>query len=138
MNIILGDVRCAPGGAVIPSGTPTVILGPFNLFNYKDKSFTLYNYGTTLSGALIQVNPDHQGVEYITPNSAIGGTNQLGPNAGLWETIDSTTFNSFPSGSVKSVQVSAATGATLKWWRVIGTAHQNGVMCSGWMYARSI
>lgn len=141
MNIMLGDVRCNPGGATVTSGSlTTTILGPFNLLNYKDKSFTLYNYGSvTLSGAVIQVNPDHQGAEYaFVPSSTIGASS--GPNSGLWENFDTTSFQSLASGAIKSVQVSAATGATLKWWRVQGTAdHSTGaVTISGWMYARSI
>lgn len=137
MDIIFGDARCVPGGTVIASGVVTTIMGPFNLLNYKEKSFTLYNYGATLSGAVVQVNPDHQGQEYSSvPSSTLGAS--PGPNAGLWENFDTATFQSLAPGQVKSLQIPASTGATLKWWRVQGTAHLPNVMVSGWMYARSI
>lgn len=141
--IVIGDARSDHNGLTLVSGVPTttsgVILGPFNLYNYKEKSFTLYNFGpVTLSGAVVQINADHQGVEYSSPNSALGGDTQRGPNPGLWETIDSTSFNSLASGSVKSVQIAATAGATMKWWRVQATAHIPGVQVSGWMYARTL
>ena len=138
-QIVLPDIRCIVGGATVPSGVQTTILGPINLYTYKDKSFTLYNYSAVaLSGAVVQVNPDHQGSEFPIPNSAIGGTTQSGPNPGLWENYDTTTFQSLPSGRVKSLQVTAN---TYKWWRVVGTNDNvggNAVTVSGWCYARSV
>lgn len=134
-QIAIGDVKCAATGAVIPSGVQTVLLGPLNFFSYKDKSFTLWNYSpVTLSGAVVQVNPDAQGVEfgYPLPN---GGTAQ-GPNPGLWENYDSTTFQSLPSGSIKSLQVTAS---TYRWWQVVGTNNSaTPITVSGWCYARSV
>lgn len=139
MQITLPDVRCIVGGGTVASGTlSTVVLGPINLYDYNHKSFTLYNYSaTTLSGAVIQVNPDHQGQEFPTP-AGISTASQYGPNPGLWENYDTTAFQNLASGAVKSLNIP---GDVHKWFRVVGTSNQPGsttVTCSGWCYARSI
>lgn len=140
MQLVLGDTRCVVGGATVISGTQsTVILGPINLYNYGHKSFTVYNAGSvTLSGAIIQVNPDHHGQEFTSvpanPSAPVVG----GPNPALWETIDTTSYQSLGPGAVKSVQLS---NNTYKWWQVVGTSNAGGsttVTTSGWCYARSV
>ena len=137
-QVVLADIRCVATGATVPSGVQTVILGPINLYTYKDKSFTLWNYSpVTLSGAVVQVNPDVQGSEFGYPLSSTGGT-APGPNPGLWENYDLTTFQSLGSGKIKSLQVTAN---TYKWWRVVGVSNDvanTQITISGWCYARSI
>ena len=136
-QIVLADIRCVATGATVPSGVQTVILGPINLYTYKDKSFTLWNYSpVTLSGAVIQVNPDVQGSEFGFPLPN-GGTSP-GPNPGLWENYDTTTFQNLGTGVIKSLQVTAN---TYKWWRIVGTSNNvanTAVTVSGWCYARSV
>lgn len=130
------DIKQSRGGATVTSGAAsTVILGPLDLLQYPTKSFTLYNYGTvTLSGAVIQVNPDHQGCE--TGRTSGDGSQPGGPNAGLWENHDADTFCSLGSGQVRSK--AEASNSLFRWWRIVGTNNQTpSITVSGWNYAAS-
>lgn len=111
------DINSFSGGAVVTSGTGTVILGPFALMRYPSKTLTLINRGTvTLSGAAIQVNPDLAGSPADAPINATGGVGSP-PDAALWYTIDDTTFRNLASGGVKAAILTGA----YRWWRVVGT-----------------
>ncbi len=115
------EYRDEQGGVLVPSGIGTVLLGPFCLPYYETRSFTLYNLGpATLSGAVIQINPDHT----ATPPN---GT----PNAGLWHTYDATAFQSLAPGEVRS---KTATDVAYRWWRIVGTNDRfASLTASGWL-----
>lgn len=127
------NTRLERQGAVVTSGdATTVIWGPYDLLAYRDKTFTLYNLGdVTLSGAVVQINPDEGGYEQNAP----GLVNQTrpAPNAGLWHAYDSTTFRSLGSGQVRSLAV--ANNDRYRWWRIIGTQNNPSTTVSGWGYA---
>jgi hypothetical protein len=136
MANVIGDTKDKRGGAVLVSGVQAVILGPYDLTRYPHKSFTIYNGGSvTLSGAVIQINPDHQGYEDSVPLSNPGSIGAA-PNAGLWENFDTTSFQSLASGGIKTVFID---GKEARWWRIVGINHQPpSVMTSGWVYGNAI
>lgn len=126
-NLIRADRRHIVAGVVVPSGVVAVsggitrLLGPYDLLNYPHKSFTVYNQSAvTLSGAAVRINFDWRGNE---PGSS--STNQtatlVGPNDGLWEVLDSTSFNSLPAGTIKTAHFSTQTA---RWWDVIVVNNQ--------------
>jgi len=142
MDVIQGDVLRWYGGKTVVSGAAsTVIAGPFDLLRYKDKSFSLYNYGaTTLSGAVIQVNPDHSGIA-VDQDVPLNDTAADRPtiNETMWHDFDTTSFRSMGSGDARSV--AAQSNAIFRWWRIVGTVDNAGLAnatVSGWMYARTV
>ena len=131
------DVRSLYGGALVASGAAsTVILGPFDLSRWPNRSLCLYNMGaTTLSGAVVQVNPDPFGSEPGV-NPAVAGKLVNPPNSGLWINYDTTTFQSLATAQVR--------GTTLpgmyRYWRVVGTVDNVGLpstTVSGYITAAS-
>jgi hypothetical protein len=136
-EIVRGDLLQFFNGATIPSGsTVTRLLGPYEMLGYPHKSFTIYNLGpVTLSGAAIRINPDHRGVQTGTQMGQIGGS-VAGPNEGLWENYDTTTFLNLPAGSVKSAHI---TTATARWWEVVVINDRTPtITCSGWVRGVSV
>ena len=129
------DFRSEAAGATLASGTATVVIGPLHLLAYDRKSFTLYNLGAaTLSGCLVQINPDPQGYE---AGALLANPGQTGsaPNAGLWETIDNTSFSNLAAGSVKTVQFQTTTA---KWWRLQALNSLPSITVSGYCNATSV
>lgn len=131
------DNKQAFKGSAVASGvTGTVILGPFDLQRYPKKAFTLYNVSAvTLSGALIQINPDQGGYEDGASTTNVTGATPPSPNAGLWENYDTTSFRSLASAGVKTV---FSKDDVARWWRVIAIADEANVTVSGWLYATSV
>lgn len=127
------DFRDEQGGVSLPSGVETVILGPFVLGRYDVKSFTLLNQGPlTLSGARIEINPDHTTGE---SGPKADGSAWRAPNPGLWHTYDATGFSNLGSGQLRSV---SASGSAYRWWRVVGLNTQTPALSvSGWLLAVS-
>lgn len=132
------DIRNEQGGATVVSGqASTVILGPLRLDRYGAKTFSVYNPGAslTLSGVIVQVNPDPNGVEPRSPTDP-NNTVQVGPNPALWHMYDETSFCSVGPGQTKSLAVYPY--VKFPWWRVIGTvnnAGMPGVAASGYCWA---
>jgi hypothetical protein len=136
MANVIGDIKDKRGGAILASGVVANIMGPFDLLRYPHKAFTVWNGSSvTLSGALLQANPDQGGYESGVPLSNPGVTGDP-PNAGLWENFDTTSFNSLASGAVKTVFVN---GSVARWWQIVGLSNQTpNIMASGWVYGNAI
>lgn len=136
-TVVMVDVRSEQVGATVVSGAETVILGPFNLLNRPTKTFTLYNAGAlTLSGAVVQVNPDPHGMELGVMQGTPGPAVQIGPNPVLWQTYDSASFSQLGAGQVRSITANDL----FRWWRIIGL-HQGpntSIAVSGWVNAATI
>ena len=118
MDEIRGFTRSFRAGTVVASGSAQRILGPFNLLPYARLSFTIQNRSfITLSGALIRINAAHDGNETDT-----SFTNPVqvaaGPDSGLWETLDASSFSNLAASGVKTVHFS---GKCARWWDVIAT-----------------
>lgn len=136
MANIIGDTKDVRSGALLASGVQATIVGPVDLLRYPRKAITIYNGGSvTLSGAVVQVNPDHQGYERTTQLANPNATGS-GPNAGLWENYDTTTFQSLASGGIKTKFIN---GDVARWWRVIGINQDTpDIMTSGWVYGNAV
>lgn len=122
-------------GALVASGsTLTNILGPINLRSYPHKAFAVVNHGTvTLSGVVVQVNPDKHGMQQGTALST--GATPV-PNPGLWVNLDTTTFQSLASGACKVVSFA---DQPYPWWRLVAVNYQPpAVSISGWAMAQTI
>jgi len=138
MDTIRGFTRAEHQGTTVPSGTLTTVIGPFNLLAYKSKSFTIWNQSfITLSGAVVQCNPDPSGAEsgtaLVDPNTV-----PVGPYSQLWETYDSTTLQSLAASGVKTVHVNTATS---RWWRVAAVNNNQdnvSISVSGYCHAYGI
>lgn len=131
------DVFSHRGGVTIASGGLSVLLGPLNLLRYPTITFTLYNPNFyTLSGAVIQVNPDDVGIEPgLVPAVPAGSPTQIGPNPALWYDYDATTFKFMTSGQLRHV---VAAGPH-RWWRVLAANYQTPALSvSGWVNAATI
>ena len=137
MQYVSVDIIDQYGGVTLASGVSTTVLGPFNLLRYPRKSVTLYNLGpVTASGLVVQINPDQAGTEGGA--TIFPATTGAPPNPGLWENYDTTSFQSLPTGTVKTLQI---TNAVAKFWRVQGlNAALTGqaITVSGWLYGNSI
>lgn len=127
--------RDEQGGASLASGVTSVILGPYNLQLYPTKAFSVYNCGSaTLSGAVIQTNPDPGGNE-SQGGSSINAT-MAAPNAGLWETYDESSFINLASGGVRTVYV---IDKSAKWWRIVATNDRTPtITASGYLYGAGV
>lgn len=132
------DVRHEDGGALVASGTTTVILGPFNFFMRPTKAFALVNRGTlTLSGAIIQVNPDMQGSESGVQGSNPSAQPTVGPNANMWVNFDTTTFQTMAVGETRVLTTNIT--ALYPWWRVVGVNREpTTIATSGWAFAGTL
>ncbi len=138
MANVIGDIKDKRDSALLASGVAANIIDPVDFLRYVHKSITIWNGGpVTLSGAVIQINPDHQGYEQIgvVPLSN-PGTTGAAPNPALWENYDTTSFSNLASGGVKTVFIN---GNVARWWRVVGTNSQPpSLMTSGWVYGNAI
>ena len=134
-NAIGVDVSAFVSGTPVASGMASVILGPLNLGRRPRKTFTLYNAGTvTLSGAIVQVNPD-QGGQMALQGATPGAPQVIAPNPALWHTYDAASFQSLGAGQVRSLVASDL----FRWWRIVGVNDQPAaIAASGWCYAASL
>ena len=123
------DFRDERSGVTVPSGVLTTILGPFQLPLYGTRSFTILNQGSlTLSGAVVQINPDDKVFE-----QGIGAA-QNTPDAALWHTYDASAFRNMAAGEIRSY--SAGANVAYRWWRVAGMNNQTpSISTSGWLMA---
>ena len=133
---VVGDYRDLYGGVSVPSGVLTVVWGPFQGGRYVHKALTLLNQGAlTLSGAVVQVNPDPVGYE-----AGMTSTNPTvplpSPSAAMWETIDASTFQSLATGAVKTAFFSTQVA---KWWRVAALNDRSASLnVSGYGYLNTL
>ena len=120
------EIKEDTGGGLVASGQSSVILGPIDLGKYPTKTFSLWNTGfLTLSGAIVQVNPDRTGDEQNGP----------APAAALWHIYDSASFVSLASGECRSL----VANDLFRWWRVLGANNQPaGIPVSGYYRAASL
>lgn len=131
------DFHSTYGGALVTSGaTPVVVLGPLDLRRYPKKAFSVYNQSdVTLSGVVIQINPDMGGSETGASQGNPTGATPPPPNPGLWHTYDATTFQSMATGTVRTL---FSKDDVARWWRVVGTSNLPGVTASGWLHATTV
>lgn len=131
------DFRSEFKGVTVTSGaTAVVILGPLDLGRYPRKAFSIYNQSdVTLSGVVVQINPDLSGFETGASQGNPSGATQPPPNPGLWHTFDATTFQSMAPGEVRT---RFAKDDVIRWWRLTGTSSLPGVTASGWLHATTV
>ena len=147
-EIVRVDVRSEEGGAIVVSGTnSTVILGPYDLGDRASKTFVLYNQhaSLTLSGALIQVNPDRQGSESMDFLGSQPGSAIVGPNPALWLDVHTATVapNTTATRNFFNIGPGVVRGVIIegyhRWWRIVGTNDGTApITVSGWVYAGSL
>jgi hypothetical protein len=136
--IVQPDVRTAVAGVTLASGVQAVVLGPFDLLRVPRKSFTLLNVGPqTLSGAVLQINPDQGGSEAGTTSST-PGVALPAPNPALWEST-ATTWTSLAPGVVSTQSLAGSGAVCARWWRVVAISNQSAaITVSGWMYGTTV
>lgn len=134
---VVADIDDRRGGAVVASGTTTVIVGPWKLGKRLTKSFSLYNChpSITLSGAILEINPDPEGADDTFFVSTPGQPQPGGPNPQLWHTYDNVTFQAIAPGECRSV----VANDLFMWWRIRGVNNSNSLMLvSGFSLSSSI
>lgn len=134
MQAVEPSFRHDQGGALVPSGTVTSIFGPVHYGTSPHKAFAVANQSAyTLSGAIIQVNPDRHGVQVGT---ALSDGRTPAPNASLWVNLDTTTFQTLSSGQCRVV---AFADRPYPWWRIVAVNDQPPSLgISGWGMAQTI
>ena len=107
-------------GVTLASGVLTTVVGPFHLARLRNQAgFFLNQSLSTISGAVLQVNPDTTS----DPNAVSGA---------MWITVASAT--SIASGTL--VQLTATTPA--KWGRIAAISNFDSLTVSGYWYGVSI
>lgn len=132
MFLIRSDYRSEQGTATtVVSGTGgTVILGPFEVGAFVNRSISIHNLGpATLSGVLVQVSNDTRGNEANTPTHDGRGS---APLPSLWATTSDITTTSLPAGSIAHFNAIARYS---RWLQIVGIADGPGVTVSGYLYA---
>ena len=131
MFLIRSDYRVEANGTTVTSGVGgSVILGPFEVGSYVNRSVTIHNYGSaTLSGVRVQVSNDRCGNE---PNTPVHDGRGSAPLPSLWATSSDTTTTSLPAGSIAHFNAIALYS---RWLRIVGIADGPGVSVSGYLYA---
>ena len=130
------DIRESRAGATVPSGVPTVVMGPFRLPRYITKTFGICNTGAvTLSGVMLQVNPDQAGLEPgIQQGNPTAPPVQVGPSTAMWVNYASSAFQNLAAGSTAVFE--APLTALFTWWQAVATNDRSqSITVSGYLSA---